>query len=612
LSKSGGVLEAALPSLRMFTENGGTAMSRLHLALAAALLSDCSTTVEPPAAAGSAVPEAAAPARAGAAEVAARAPAAAIEMTAQDKADLRAILAASRPGIPFTLSMSDPVHHRFFVRHMNRAGITSDRYPQLFRVTDAARRLPTPRIERPVMADVIRTGAAATDSLVQPIQMLTSLGSPDNGASYSVSALSSVPGTPQFSQMTVALYDSQMNPIGNAVTVSSPTMSPADLKAATSGSMDAQSGGVIGMAVAFWQDQNGTAHHNTVQAAMTTVPTTITNTNPMPQAGQTQTILCLARTLGNCSYSPATGTGSNVLMPVTGNVVFSAPISQVASTQTARITMTNPQAGGGCTIAATGSFFGDPNTHINGGTISWNIANMQFQPAWNCLQPNDYAIYNLTLALTVGGVPTLVTITSNQTQDPTDPSFLVIPQLIVQFSCLPDGTQLRLRGGGTVLIENVRSGQEIVLDQTGRTGVVESKLRGRETPPIVVLRTAGNRRLRATDGHPVMTDRGPVLAGVLRPGDRVMTSAGPDEIVSVGLERFDGYVWNLNIGPPPANMLDPALRGSTFLANGIVVGDNIMQFVENRRAQNSQAARNMRMAPPEWHRDIQSAVEDAR
>lgn len=540
--------------------------------------------------------------------------------TEQDRADTAAIIKNSKAGIPMQLNMSNPLHYRFFLRQMASVGVTPERYPQLFKTIKEARKTNPPKIETRSMLQLSAASPAvnanaATGFAVVPIQTLTSLGTNDGGATYSVSALSSVPA-PIMSNLTVAITDTSGNLLGTPVQVTSATQPGTDLNAVASGTATTKGMPVVGLATYYYVDQYGTPNMGTVSATVTSIPSSITNLAPMPNTGQLITKLCLGRTGSDCTYTPVGGGSSNVIMPVQGSVTFSSLINTAPVTpNTAWVSLARPDTGqgGGCSILNTTNFFGDPNTIINGNTITWNFANMQFQPIQSgCLNVNATAIYTLTLGLTIGSLPqTFVSITSSPTVDPTNPSFKKIPEVQVFWSCLADGTMVTLKGGKKIKIENVKDGQEVVVDASGRTDVVESKLRGKESVPIIVLRTAGKRMLRLTVGHPVITDKGPVLAGNLKVGDVVMTQSGPDKLTKVSHKKFGGYVWNLNVGKPPMSLNDPNVTGATFLADGIVVGDNVMQFVENRKDQINHAKRSMRHAPPEWARDIQSAVEDA-
>lgn len=532
-------------------------------------------------------------------------------LTVQDKRDLAAVLTMGKPGQPVALDMSDPAEHRFFLRQMQAAGFSPARYPQMYRVTEAAAvgKLKAHALDRRSLKAF--NGVASADS-IGPIQTLTSVGTND-GTNYAASALSSVPKTPYFSALVVQLYDANNNPLGQPASVTSATQPATSLNAVATGVSSTSFAPVQGVATYFWQDQYGSPHHGVVEATITSAPTNITNLAPMPGAGQTVIKLCLGRTGTDCSYSPAGGTGSNVLMPIQGSITFGGAISTDPTTQFSLITMArpDPSQGGGCTIASTSNFFGDPNTIISGGTISWNLPAAQFPPAQGCLTANATAIYTFTVGLSVASQATFVAITNDPTTDPTDPYFKIIPQLQVFFSCLAEGTRITLDDGSTIPIETLKAGQQVLVDREGRAEKVANKLKGTEAVPMVRLLTANGRNLLLTDGHPVITPDGPVLAGMLHIRQKVMTDKGADTLVSVRREMFAKPVWNLNVGTPPSDLNNAAVRGKTFFANGILVGDNVMQFVENRRNQRAVAMRIAAHAPAAWKRDIASAMTDA-
>jgi hypothetical protein len=542
--------------------------------------------------------------------------------TERHKADIVSIIKASKSGIPMPLDMSNPLHHRFFMRQMESVSVTPDRYPQLYKVIEAARKSKPNKVETRSMSQLSAaspavSGDTTTGYAVVPIQTFTALGTHDGGTTYSASALSSVPSS-IISTLTVALTDTSGNSLGTPVQITSATESATDLNAIATGTATTQGMPVVGLATYYYEDQFGTPFMGTVTATVSASPTSITNNAPMPNytttPPQTLTKLCLGRTGTDCTYSPPGGTGTNVIMPVQGSVTFGSAISTTPTiANVASVIMAKPDTGegGGCHISNTTDFFSDPNTVINGNTISWNFANMQFEAASGCLTANSTAIYNLTLGLTIGTLQSFVSITSSPSTDPTNPNFKVIPELQVFYSCLAEGTLVTLKGGKKIKIENIEAGQKVVVDATGRTAVVESKLRGKESVPIIALHTAKGRVIKLTRGHPVITDKGPVLAGNLRVGDAVMTQSGPDKLTQVSTLKFDGYVWNLNIGKPPMSLNDPKVTGATFLAEDIIVGDNVMQFVENRKDKINHAQRSMHHAPARWARDIQSAVEDA-
>jgi len=521
-------------------------------------------------------------------------------MTEQDRDDLRQMLSSPNQGQPTEFDFSNPAHYRFYLAQLARVGVTREKYPQQYRVLEATReehiRSGPARVHRPAMLDRDTT----MNALPSPIQTFTSFG--PNGSVYAASGLSSVPRTPYVSQLTIGLYDSNQQPIG-VPQFTQQYNNGADVEARTNGTAVPRSV-VSAIMTYFWQDNAGHATHGYITAMSALDPTGISNTAPMPAAGQTITKLCLGRTGLDCTYTPAGGTGSNVLMPVAGSITFGSPINTNPITpNTSMITMANPDAGkgGGCTIASTSNFFGSPKTVINGGTISWNLAPAQFQSANNCLAVNAPAIYTFTVGLTVSNLPVYVTITNDPNAPSGNPYFLKIPGLSVYWSCVADGTEVDMAGGRKKKIEEIVAGDHVRTNRRGRSMPIQSTLRGIEEVSMIRLKTDNGHDLLLTEGHPVVTPSGVVLARLLKLGDRVITREGTARLISLQREMFGGHVWNLNVGDAQAVTSRP--DQTTFFANGVLLGDNEMQFVYNRRQQRIEHELKVATLPSEWQAD---------
>ncbi len=63
----------------------------------------------------------------------AAAPAAPRSLTAQELGTFKAVHANLRPGVPYTLNLGNPLHYRYVMDEMRRAGLTAAQAPELFR-----------------------------------------------------------------------------------------------------------------------------------------------------------------------------------------------------------------------------------------------------------------------------------------------------------------------------------------------------------------------------------------------------------------------------------------------------------------------------------------------
>jgi hypothetical protein len=99
-------------------------------------------------------------------------------------------------------------------------------------------------------------------------------------------------------------------------------------------------------------------------------------------------------------------------------------------------------------------------------------------------------------------------------------------------------------------------------------------IRGPETPDLVSLRVAG-KTLHVTETHPVPLRRGVVLARDVMADDALL---GEDlayhevEQVAALAHATPTVVWNLRLDSD-----DPSPRAHALLAEGIVMGDQLLQ-----------------------------------
>ncbi|HVZ39354.1 MAG TPA: Hint domain-containing protein [Candidatus Kapabacteria bacterium] len=523
-----------------------------------------------------------------------------------DRDDIRQMIAHALPGVPTLLDFSNDMHYRFYLKQLELAGIDRQTYPEQFAVLAQSRQ-----------EHQLNGAPTAGDGYdFQPIQAISALGTDDDVA-YDSSAFSSVPNQPYVSQMTLGMYDLNGNPIGTAQ-FAQQYNAGTDLTVMTAGTAPPATPVVTALSSYMWQDQNGNAYHGYLHASTSQAPTNITNIAPMPDAskGQTVTKLCLGRTGADCTYMPAGGSGSNVLMPVAGSITFSSDISTNPPTpNTCLITMARPDTGqgGGCTIKSTSNFFGDPNTIINGNNITWNLDPAQFQPANGCLTPNSEAIYTFTISLTVNVQPILlpvyVTITSG-TVPPSNPYYLQIPKLLVFFSCIAEGTEITLHNGTTRPIERCGPGDRVLADAAGTVLTVDGMLKGTEEVPMVRIQTTLGHNLLVTGGHPMVTPEGVTLARMLKPGDRLVSLDGDATVSAITMEMYSGHVWNMNVGDRVEDFnAIPDTR--TFFAGGLLVGDNQMQFKHNRI--HRYIPESVRSAlPSRWQTDFENHLRQRR
>lgn len=200
-----------------------------------------------------------------------------------------------------------------------------------------------------------------------------------------------------------------------------------------------------------------------------------------------------------------------------------------------------------------------------------------------------------TLNVMSGGVPSTAQLVVSS-EGPVSPGGQLLP-LNIQWGCLAPGTQVRLADGTERAIEQIREGECVLADATGRTMAVGCVMTGEEHEPMWRLRAAGC-TLLATHDHPVLTPGGPVAIETLRRGDIVLTLDGPLPIEHIAAEEYDGRIFNLRL--ESADGVIP-VHGDSFVASGVLVGDNTMQNALPAMAPVPEI-------PAEWRADAENAA----
>ncbi len=184
------------------------------------------------------------------------------------------------------------------------------------------------------------------------------------------------------------------------------------------------------------------------------------------------------------------------------------------------------------------------------------------------------------------------------------PNVKSIPSLTFVWGCLPAGTMVGTVQGD-MAIEAIAVGTELPAGRDGRTMVVTRTWKGWEKSPLVCITDDRGRAMRLTSEHPVVTEAGMCLASELARGMRALAADGTfSRLVEVERVAFDGPVYNLDVEPAdgsPAGDPEP-----TFVANGLVVGDNQMQGEYSRRAI-ERLTTAPAVPPVEWALDVENS-----
>lgn len=225
----------------------------------------------------------------------------------------------------------------------------------------------------------------------------------------------------------------------------------------------------------------------------------------------------------------------------------------------------------------------------------------------------SYFLLTFTVPTTQNGVASSCTFYVCSTDYASDSSTncFDVPDLCLVWCCIAAGTPVTLADGSSIPIEETKAGMRVRTGFGDGTLAVDANWFSGHDGPVLRLVTEGGHTLVATDGHPVMTPEGPVRADDLRAGHHVIVDGGSAAaLTAVEQVHGSGPFWNLFLGDASDRARGRGHSAGTFVANGIVVGDMSTQ-VEHHRATRTDPDYMKAGLPEAFHRDYESALEDA-
>jgi len=157
------------------------------------------------------------------------------------------------------------------------------------------------------------------------------------------------------------------------------------------------------------------------------------------------------------------------------------------------------------------------------------------------------------------------------------------PYLAFCWSCIAQGSVVTMADGTMLPIEMVKIGD--VVRSKGIDLTVISTAVGTESKPVIRIVDEDAHNLLVTETHAIMTkNKGMIAASALKKGDVIITERGVKNVVYVGGEKYEGKVYNLELGNGiEKNKMKNG--DNMFYANGILVGDMVMQMAAEARMQ---------------------------
>lgn len=538
--------------------------------------------------------------------------------TSQEKEDMLYVLNRLEEAKPTPVDLSDDVQYRVYMRQLAASGITAKKYPQFFKTIEAVRALH----KRSGPPDRKAFLISATTTTIQPINVITQFGLNGTGQQIETSGLSSVKGGTIVTTLTLGVYDTSGNALGT------PTQNVQYNQGENMGvrfsanapSMTAATTPAKYMSLYHWSyvARDGTPYIGDMKVSAVLKPVQINNIAPKQTVSHAsaQILLCQGRSGTNCDYGNLPGSQSNLVVPSQGNIVYTGNIDSIRYDASGQPTnafcyffVTLPDGGGGCPpLQGNINFFKDPNTTVVGNTLTWSRSPsnpISFGPACFALYQN--VIYTMLVQVSIGGQPVTASITNAPNVDTTDRSYFKIPPTSFAWSCLAEGTTIMMANGLQKPIQYVEAFERVKGDAKGRILTVESTFKGEEEIPMVRIKDSDGNSLLLTEGHPVPTPTGIMLGKQLKKGQTIFTTKGKATITEASREKFDGHVWNLDVGMREDHVT-LTKDNTTFFANNILVGDNKMQSYFGERHKKMKTT-VLETIPKEWHQDYMNHIK---
>jgi hypothetical protein len=474
-----------------------------------------------------------------------------------EAAALKYLIASAPPGVVKRLDTSDKQAVAGFRVLLQRSGFTPRTHAALYSALDKPAE-PQPRPEKnALLLEILGFGT-------------------DTGATISATAAASPGSTAKLASLTTTLFDKDYNTLASA-SEEKPN-SAQSLVVTTNPAPNPSGGEVIAVATFYGVDAAGNSfgpyYSNGTAAAY---PQQVVNTAP---AGTGTVQVCIDRTAGTgappspCSAILASAVQpAGLLVPVAGSAKFQGPIDVGADGKPAKASATllvlDPSAKPACDpVNLGGQFLADPNTVVDGDTISWSMNPASF--GTTC--PTDGRAYTFALALqvSVAGQPAWVSVNNLVTTSTT--STVAIPPLKVIAGCIAAGTSIVMEGGATKAVETLKPGDKI------RSGTGSLALAAIATAPqnkTVTVTADDGSTVRLSQIHPVVTARGTVQAQDLRLDDVLTTATGTAKVTRIDQQVLADPVAVYDLVLTPATV--SAKQGSTLFAGGILVGDGAMK-----------------------------------
>lgn len=326
-------------------------------------------------------------------------------------------------------------------------------------------------------------------------------------------------------------------------------------------------------------------------------------------------------------------TNPNLLVPFIGNVDVQAQIDADSNGNINGLTAASSVSAGGVTLSCTlpanltaSQWVNVPQPTSAPGVMAWNYPydhlgqdstqSLQYPQTEGLVSDVEgFFLFTFTVPI-VDSDPVTFNVCSTGRTDQPSQNCTKIPNLAFYWHCVSAGTRVTLADGATVPIESVDNTMRVRTGVADGTLGVEATTRGEHVDDgdaaggVLRLVTEAALELTLTAHHPVVTPNGPVAAADLEPGTVVVTEAGSDRVRSLERAASNGAFCNLKLVDRHDRASGVVPAAGSFIANGIVVGDQV-SLSAHHRATRLDPDYMLPRLPEMLHRDYESAVTDA-
>lgn len=327
--------------------------------------------------------------------------------------------------------------------------------------------------------------------------------------------------------------------------------------------------------------------------------------------------LCLSRTTENrkdCDEYYPEASIKGMAFQVFGYAEYSEDIEMKDGKPQVKgnVWIARKEGGGFCPAFDGKKSFSDFATVTNAKRLEWKIPRQDFGDGSSCIHEHDPLLYYLQLGVKLKNIDQLqwVYVTNDPKAQASSNLYKIPANMHFVWGCLRKGTQVTLKDGKTTkAIELLKVGDQI-RNHKGEIVDVAQRIEGNEAKPLVCIEDDKGHKLCLTDGHPVLTATGPKLAKRLVKGESIVTEKGTALITKIEHVSTTEKVYNLLLGFPHDQEGQHKDDETTLLANGIAVGDARMQKqhgILDRRQKGTVLER----LPKDWHKDYESWCKES-